>query len=55
MESVYTCLKICNSINLCADPYVPTARLEMIPKLHAYSTSMINIVTVNGKQLQKSA
>ena len=55
MESVYTCLKICNSINLCADQYVPTARLEMTPKSRGHSTSMINIVTVNGKQLQTSA
>ena len=55
MVSVYKCIKIENSQNLCMNKYVLTALLEVTSKLLAHSTSLIKVVTVYEKQLQTDA
>ena len=44
-----------SSQDICTDKYVPTILFEMISKFHVISTSLMNIVIINRKQLQAGA
>lgn len=46
------CIKINNFRNMCADKHISTVWLEMVPKLHTRNISLINMETINRKQLQ---
>ena len=44
-----------SSQDMCTDTYVPTILFEMISKFHVISTSLMNMVIINRKQLQAGA
>ena len=48
--SVFRCSKIYNFQNLCGIQYVPLVWLEMTSNLDDHSTSLVNMVTTNGKK-----
>ena len=50
--SVFICIKVDTSGNLCANKHIPNVWLEMKSNLHAHSTSLIHMLTINVKQLQ---
>ena len=50
--SIILCDRIYTTLIICNDQYVPILWLEITSKLHAHSTSSINMVTINRKQLQ---
>ena len=50
MLSVFRCSKIYNFQNVCGIQYVPFVWLEMTSNLDDHSTSLVNMVTTNGKK-----
>ena len=55
MASVYIYVIIDNGGNLRGDQFVHTIWLEMTLSLLAHSSSLINMMSINGNELQKRA
>ena len=52
MLPLYICIEINNSRDLSADQYIPIVLLEMKSWLPAYSSSLINMAVINGKNFE---